>query len=493
MLGSAPIAARVGGYVVVPGARGPERENFVVLKYLIDELYSSHGGGVYDDSFPDIGALRDAARISIEAAGAVRLLSDYSDLKWLLVHGALVNPVSRYTDVMQEGRVRHRFPDFSKSALAELLPGANFTGRDRDHNFISVHRRQLQFLEATETVVCGVIERESTTTSVCRAVLDSLPDDIIRDLLPEPPGEWKRWFRNAVDPSDDDDFEGQRITDSLLFRCVLEPGEALVPIDINRNDLRKAPQAWSQVISLYPTPRVTYLQVSGALEELIAVGSKDDKADPASAEELVVAMGGIEGEILMRPDDRGLPVTIYPDRDSNTCFILSISDPERVLSIRLDPAKTKIVGLWIRPSSLTDFTWDLNRQVASLERPLRILSRPFDEVTSIEKYIKERGLFSEIARRHAASKFYKPSVAPAKVTDGVGIKEEVDAIESDVMSVPLSDLWEALLDAEATGSRRVPTNARRENRSRNRTRRPKPKISEPQSEIGEPRFPKPLL
>ena len=190
--------------------------------------------------------------------------------------------------------------------------------------------------------------------------------------------------------------------------------------------------------------------LSGALEELIAVGSKDDKADPPSAEELVVAMGGIEGEILMRPDHRGLPVTIYPDRDSNTCFILSISDPERVLSIRLDPAKTKIVGLWIRPSSLTDFTWDLNRQVASLERPLRILSRPFDEVTSIENYIKERGFFSEIARRHAASKFYKPSVAPAKVTNGVRIKEEVDAIEGDVMSVALSDLWEALLDAEAS-------------------------------------------
>lgn len=263
MLGSAPIAARVGGYTVVPGMAGSERESFMVLKHLIDELYAHEEGGVYTDTFPDIGALRDAARISIEAAGAVRLLAEYSDdLKWLLVHGALVNPVSRYTDVMRDGRVRHRFPDFSGTALAELLPPGESAREGRDRNFISVYLHQLQLLERSDAVVCGVIERESTTTSVCRAVLDSLGDDLIRDLLPVPPAEWKKWFRNAVDPSDDDEFEGQRITDSLLFRCVLEPGEALSPIVIDRNEMRRAPEAWKPEISQYPKPFVSYLQVS---------------------------------------------------------------------------------------------------------------------------------------------------------------------------------------------------------------------------------------
>src|SRR6185437_2698410 len=114
MLGSAPIAARVGGYTVIPGDTGPNRESFIDLKHLIDELYAHAEGGVYSDSFPDVGALRDAARISIEAAGAVKLLSDSGEaLKWLFLHGALVNPVSRYTDVMREGRIVHPFPDFS--------------------------------------------------------------------------------------------------------------------------------------------------------------------------------------------------------------------------------------------------------------------------------------------------------------------------------------------------------------------------------------------
>jgi len=262
MLGSAPIAARVGGYMVTPGIDGPERENFTVLKYLIDELYAHDSDGIYSDSFPDIGALRDAARISIEAAGAVRMLSEYPDLKWLLVHGALVNPVSRYSDIMQEGQVRHRFPDFSDVVLQEFLPPAEPPRFGRDRNFISTHLRQLQLLNNSPTITCGVIERESTTTSVCRAVLASLDDQEIEDLLPVTPSEWKRWFRSSVDPAVDEDLEGQRITDSLLFRCVLEPGEALLPVEVDRNELRRAPKAWADIVVQYPKPQVSFLQVS---------------------------------------------------------------------------------------------------------------------------------------------------------------------------------------------------------------------------------------
>ena len=262
MFGSVPIAARVGGYSVIPGHQGSDREEFTFLKHLIDELYTDDDGGVYNDSFPDSGALRDAARISIEAAGGVRMLSKYEDLQWLLLHGALVNPVSRYTDIMYNGRVRHRFPDFSDNALTDFLPAGEAGRTDRDRNFVSVHLRQLECLQESSAVVSGVIERESTTTSVCSAVLDSLDDDVIADLLPQPPREWKSWFRKAIDPSADVDFEGQRIGDALLFRCVLEPGELLKPVAIDRNDLRRAPEAWKNVIKKYPKPLVTYLQVT---------------------------------------------------------------------------------------------------------------------------------------------------------------------------------------------------------------------------------------
>lgn len=263
MLGSVPVAARVGGYVVTPSIRTPDREQFFVLKCLIDELYSSSSsGGVYEDSFPDIGALRDAARISIEAAGAVRLLADNAALTSVMVHGALVNPVSRYTDIMRDGQVRHRFPDFSDTALKNLLPPTEPPREGRERNFISVHHRQLQLMAQSRAVVCGVIERESTTSSVCRAVLNSLDDAMIHNLLPIPPAQWKQWFRRAIDPSEDEDLEGQRITDSLLFRCVLEPGEVLAPVEIDRNEMRRAPAAWQHVLVDYPKPFVSYLHAN---------------------------------------------------------------------------------------------------------------------------------------------------------------------------------------------------------------------------------------
>lgn len=260
MLGSVPIAARVGGYVVRPGDRSPQREHFIMLKHLIDELYAPPDGGVYNDSFPDIGALRDAARISIEAAGAVRILSEFPDISWVFTHGALVNPVSRYTDVIQEGRIQHAFPNFSPGALQELLPAGEQDRSGRDVNFISVHLRQLQIMQEASAVVCGVIERPATTSSVCLAVLNSFDDLAIRDLLPLPPAEWKKWFRDSINPADAHDGEGQRITDSLLFRCVLEPGEALLPIVLDRNEMRRAPRAWADVIVNYPKPLVSYLQ-----------------------------------------------------------------------------------------------------------------------------------------------------------------------------------------------------------------------------------------
>lgn len=260
MLGSAPIAARVGGYVVTPGDRSPEREAFSTLKYLIDELYDS-GGGVYADTYPDVSGLRDAARISIEAAGAVQLITDRPELRWLMVHGALVNPVSRYTDQREDLNIKHRFPAFSEKALKDLLPPGEMPADvHEDRVFVSVYLRQLELLQKSEALVCGVVERESSSTSVSLAIARTLPDDVIEDLMGKDAEGWRAWFREALNPAEDSDAEGQRISDSLLLRCVLQPGEALSPVAIDRNDQRRAPKDWWHVIEHYPQPFVSFLQ-----------------------------------------------------------------------------------------------------------------------------------------------------------------------------------------------------------------------------------------
>lgn len=262
MLGSVPIAARVGGYTVIPGRRDHARETFEVLKCLIDELYSANSGGVFDHTFPDTGALRDAARVSIEAAGVVKLLSQLPMSNWIMLHGSLVNPVSRYTDIIRDGVIKSQFPDFSENAILLLLQDKNHARGPRKNNFINVYLQQLKTMLSSSTIVCGVVEREGTTTTTCRSLIADLDENAIAPFLPLPPAEWKSWFLKYIDPSDDDELEGQRITDSLLFRCILEPGEAILPIPIERNLLRKAPNAWKEIISDYPRPMISYLQAT---------------------------------------------------------------------------------------------------------------------------------------------------------------------------------------------------------------------------------------
>lgn len=264
MRGSAPFAALVGGYTVTPGERGPKREEFIVLKHLVNELYNGDdkNDGVYEgnqDQFPDIDALKGAARISIETAGAVQLVTNKTDLKWVFLHGPLVHPVSRYTDVLRDGKVQHQFPDFSDSALREFLPAEELPRTDRSRNFIGVYLRQLESLKSCSTKICGIIEREATTPSVYRTLLEELKRD--RDLPPE----WEMQTEWEVQSRDNDEFEGERITDSLLFRHILKPGEALWPVTMDRNK-RRPSDAWpkdvASYITRYPKLRVSYLQVT---------------------------------------------------------------------------------------------------------------------------------------------------------------------------------------------------------------------------------------
>lgn len=253
MLGSAPVAARVGVYIVTPGQTGDEREQFVMVKHLIDELYvPPPGRGVYAGLFPDTGALRDASRISVECAGGVHILQEQLDVKYLFLHGALVNPVSRYTDIMEDGRPVAVFPDFSAKALKVLLPEHEQARQGRDANFIRVYLRQLQLLQQSSAIVCGVVERESQASSVYRQLVQKVIDHpAVPPLLPKSPTDWADWFIHMA--------EQFRITDALLFRCVLEPGEFLAPVDIDRNELRRAPSAWLADIQQYPMPWVSYL------------------------------------------------------------------------------------------------------------------------------------------------------------------------------------------------------------------------------------------
>jgi hypothetical protein len=248
-LGAAPVAIRVGSYVVTPGETSDERERFDFELQLVDELYESSEikSGVYEDFFEDVAKLRDAARITCEIAGMVSLARTDSAPQVLVLHGPLVNPVSPYALGVpgQAGA----FPNFSGPTLAKLLPGDEKQRTGRDANFVAVYLEQLKILEAWSGTVCGVVERPSSAVPgpLITHVIDKLHKDGRID------GVTRSEFAKKI--------EAYRLTDTVIFECVLDEGEYVVPAEMDKQGPdHKIPNAWFSEIRAYPKPLVTYVK-----------------------------------------------------------------------------------------------------------------------------------------------------------------------------------------------------------------------------------------
>lgn len=240
-LGAEPVAVRVGSYTVVPGKKTLDREQFRMEKQLVAELFdltSSHG--LFDDLFEDPSKLRDAARFCIEASAAVQCIGNSPKPKFIFLHGALVNPVSAYAD-------KH-FPAFSRCGLEILLPPEERNRTGRDATFVSVYLHLLKTLQMSGVNVASVVERASGSMLVSTTLLDRLKNS------PVSPGsgpleEAKSRIRDY------------RIPDAVLFHAILNEGEYLSPVEVDRNVEEKRPNYSKDIIDQYPKPRVTYVGV----------------------------------------------------------------------------------------------------------------------------------------------------------------------------------------------------------------------------------------
>lgn len=244
-LGTAPMAIRVGSYVVTPGSDAPDRERFNFEIQLVDDLFqpSTNGASVYDDVFEDTAKLRDTARMCCELAGVLSLLCQKDPPAIVLLHGPLVNPVSPYALA--------GFPNFTAATAARLLPGDSRSRNGRDANFVTVYLEQLKKLTSCSANVCGVVERPgpSAPGPFMREIVAQLQDRSAIDA------ETRRKLLEAL--------AAFQITDSLMLECVLEQGEYVVPLALDRQGpSSKIPFEWAYEISQYPRPLVTYVKTT---------------------------------------------------------------------------------------------------------------------------------------------------------------------------------------------------------------------------------------
>lgn len=244
--GAAPLAIRVGAYLVRPGVHGPDREDFAVQMQFVDDLYDPNQD-VYDDQFEDITKLRDAARI-ISEAGACRSLVEETEMDALLVQGPLINPVSPYGTP--------GFPPYTTGASAKLtgMSGLN----EKERHFIPLYLRILKDLQSSGPVVAGVIERDGGGRRFIKNLLDRM---VAGGKLDNP-------SRVKVDKF----LKGYGLSDTQLLDLILQDGEYVVPIPVNRqgdaDEQNKWPNDWKEFIGIYPAALTSFIKPSERVQPL---------------------------------------------------------------------------------------------------------------------------------------------------------------------------------------------------------------------------------
>lgn len=247
-LGSAPLAIRVGCYTVVPGDTSDQRETFEMTPQLVDDLFApDHGQAAFLEE-PEPNALakvHDMARIVLETGGLLQTANKYAeDLSFLFIHGPLVNPVSPYgRDKLSPFSPRMlEILGLNLEELHEHFHGA-YDGRDL-HHFIPVYKYLLDRVHTSGIPTAGVIERASESKLVTGTFL-----------------QHRLGAHGKVIADFEQKMKEFGISDALLFAATLRPGEHLVPIQVDKNDIKRAPEQWKRLIEKYPKPWSTYLSV----------------------------------------------------------------------------------------------------------------------------------------------------------------------------------------------------------------------------------------
>jgi len=240
-LGSEPIAIRVGEYTVKPGIIGDDRETFKFKAQLVDELYD-YESSIFDEYSDNFPKLLDMARIFTEAGAVYKSIKEEDKCDFLFLHGPLVNPAAPYADLPKfTNKALEMFGLNRNDIIQGVVPPPGY-----ESHFIAVYQYLLHSIFKSDTPICGIVERSAGSRIVSMTLLNQLA---------------KRGFAMEADQIASS-MKENRISDAILFSCLLKEGEYIRPINIDKNELGKSPDRWKSVIDNYPEPLTTYLKAT---------------------------------------------------------------------------------------------------------------------------------------------------------------------------------------------------------------------------------------
>lgn len=247
-----PLALRVGVYCVTPGELNlREREDWELVPYVIGDVVKRLDG--YDEP-PDNKRLQEASRYILEPLTGLDYLRRNTDVRFMFVHGPLVNQFAVYNEgepnylPVIEPQFLARY-DIDEQAVTSLLTGIPKSSRGvlLWNQFMAVYGALMKQLFSCTIPIAGVVERTAGSW-VAHAVL--------RELVAGR-RTTEGYAQRIIGV-----IERFQISDDFLFGCILEEGEYLEPVEINKNPDRRAVPHWAEVVRQYPTPFATVLKTS---------------------------------------------------------------------------------------------------------------------------------------------------------------------------------------------------------------------------------------
>jgi len=256
--GTEPTGIRVGIYSVIPGERDLEkRESWNLRSYVIGDVLNDRSAIREPNVRTDTKRLQEAARFILEPLNALLYANSLEgqSLKLLLIHGPLQYPFAVY-DELEPSYIPALDKSFLESvdifeedvlATVNEIPSGS-DGKPLWNSCIPIYLYIMRRLWSSVVPMAGVVERSRT---------DSFAIELINNLLDEEaiPRSTAKRLKDSI--------EKHEIGDELLFGCVLDEGEYILPLEVQKNVKHRAHEHWQSVVDQFPKPFVTMLKCSG--------------------------------------------------------------------------------------------------------------------------------------------------------------------------------------------------------------------------------------
>ena len=255
-----PMAIRTSAYVVNPGdTNRSSRENFSMEVKLIADLFHPKNP-IFDDEYEDHGALKQAARIIAEISTAERIIlnqqdkSEYKNMDSIYLHGPLVSPAGRYSDVRSSDPNADMFPRLRQEVYGKLIPHIESKTVDNyKRHFIPSYLEILKFIKDSSVPVYGIVERLTSKRS---------PGFFTEFLIKHAEENLNAMSKHAGDEILQVLGE-YNFSDPILYDFILFAGEYIEPIRVNRQlPDRGWPELWRNTIKQFPHPYSTFMKIN---------------------------------------------------------------------------------------------------------------------------------------------------------------------------------------------------------------------------------------